>query len=399
MKNLFYLLILAFQFSYGQTFNDSITSIQIKTFGANYKDFVVIEKDVFAITKGDSLIKINLNQDKAFLLMKNVGAIAKDSKKRLLFTKNDGSVFRFIKDGKSKKIAQILGKIFNILVDKHDKLIVISEKGVFYKNKYYLPEKNSSMFRKAGRIKANKTLISVDVLFLDHKERIWFGYDAGEWGGDVCFFDIKNTFFLEGESLDSFHYKKYETSLNDKDLIKLYPDKMKVLGRDTLAVFPHGFYISNIKGIAEDKNGNFYTAESNMHFFMSGSITKYSEIQENYYKYNEIKLLDYEKSPNQDIKNIGNLTEYLGPIQYNPFNDYVYYYTNKGFFKILQNKEIYSKEFIFKPIILWKFGLADAVGYQMNVKKFEFISENEMLFLTFSNGIGYYDGKILKYYQ
>lgn len=269
MKNIFYLLILAFQFSFSQTSNDSVTSIPIKIFGSNYKDFVVIEKDVFAITKGDSLIKINLNQDKAFLLMKNVGAIAKDSKIRLLFAKNDGSVFKFIKDGKSKKIAQILGKIFNILVDKHDKLIIISENGVVYKNKYYLPEKNSSMFRKAGRIKANKTLISVDVLFVDHKERIWFGYDAGEWGGDVCFFDIKKTIFLEGESLESFHYKKHETSLNDKDLIKLYPDKMKVLGSDTLSVFPHGFYISNIKGIAEDKNGNIYIAESNMHFSIS----------------------------------------------------------------------------------------------------------------------------------
>ena len=94
------------------------------------------------------------------------------------------------------------------------------------------------------------------------------------------------------------------------------------------------------------------------------------------------------------------IEEYLGPIQINPFNKSVNYYSNLGFFKLEEFDDCnFSKKLLFRPWIYWTNGLPDAVGYQMNITKFEFISENELVFLTTNNGIGYYNGTEVKYFQ
>ena len=70
-----------------------------------------------------------------------------------------------------------------------------------------------------------------------------------------------------------------------------------------------------------------------------------------------------------------------------------------GFFKIIKERDIYTKELFFAPKLFWKGGLEHSVGYQMSVIKFEFISKTELLFLTSNNGSGYFDGKLVKYFQ
>lgn len=213
------------------------------------------------------------------------------------------------------------------------------------------------------------------------------------------FFDLNTRKFFEDKHL-TLDTKLVGSQYCDK-LQKEYPDKIKKISEKFLFKFPYNLPIYRpIKGICQDEQSNFYFSQSLMHFSLSGCISKYVEVEKDFY--NEIDLssvLERKKNIGESSLSFMDVSEYLGPIQHNRYDGKIYYYTDNGFFKTLQNDKGLSKEFIFKPVILWKFGLADAVGYQMNVKKFEFISENQMLFLTSSNGIGYYDGKILKYYQ
>ncbi len=405
MKKIFYILFLNICFSYGQSFEkDSIPVIEIKAFSSDYKDFVVVNRTVYAITKGDSLVSFDLKNDKIRYIENNVVALSKTSKGNLILAKKDGLIFRGISKNQHK-IDFTEGKIFKIIIDKNDNPIIISNKSIYYKKQHYLPQMKSSMYGMfGGNKKGKKQLVPVDVLFLDSNERIWFGYDAGEWGGDICFFDLNTKKFHEGESLRSLYYDKYESwPKNQSDLLKEFPDKIKIKGNDTIIAFPHEFDLSNIKGITEDRNGNIYTATSLMHIMLNGNIIKFIKVEKDYYKAFEMQnILEHKIFPNETINFENWLTdieEYLGLIQYNTFDEFVYYYTNNGFFKIIEKDNTVSKEFIFRPWITWTYGMPHSVGYQMNVIKMEFISKQELVFLTSNNGIGCFDGEKVKYFK
>jgi hypothetical protein len=409
MKSLlFYFLLFCSQTGFSQTSTESISVIKAKTFDTNYKDFVISESVIFAITKGDSLVKINLQNDSQKMLKADIIAVAKSKKNTILIARKDGFIFELKKTAKLKKVDYVEEKIYKILTDKNDDLIIISNKSVKYKDKKYIPQKDIPMINRFGELKKS------DVIFLDNQQRIWFGYDRGEWGGDVCFFDLYDKKFYVGESIELEYLIKNDLNSVDKSVIfSEYSDKIKIIQNDTLYAFPHNFRVANIKGIAQNADGDIYVSESLMHFFVSGNLTKYKEIVKDYYKDIDItKVLNHnfhkqsiEKYIDDDvIKEFVNpqweeLIEYLGPIQYNSFDNHIYYYTNNGFFRIIENNNIYSKEFIFRPWITWTHGFENAVGYQMNVIKFEFLSEKQFVFLTSSNGIGYYDGKTIKYFQ
>jgi len=401
MKKIFYLLFLNICFSFGQDLEkDSIPAIQIKAFNSDYKDFVVIDRTVYAITNGDSLVSFNLNDDKIEFIENNVVAVTKTSKDDLVLAKTDGSIFKKIGENQNQ-IDFTEDKVFKILADKDDNYIVVTNKSVYYKKQNYIPETNLPMY---GRYRKNKNFIPIDVCFLDSDNRIWFGYDFGEWGGDICFFDIKNKKFSQAESLASLYNNKYDVwPKNNDTLLTEFPDKIKIKNNDTIIAFPHEFDLSNIKGITEDGNGNIYTATSLMHMMLDGSILKFIQVEEGYYKTFEMKKIlkhTIDINENLGVKIVSvDIEEYLGPIQYNPFDGFVYYYTNNGFFKIIEKDNTYSKEFIFRPWITWIYGMSNAVGYQMNVDKMEFISKEELLFLTSNNGIGYFDGEKVKYFK
>ena len=59
----------------------------------------------------------------------------------------------------------------------------------------------------------------------------------------------------------------------------------------------------------------------------------------------------------------------------------------------------FSKVFIFKPWIGWSAKNENRIGYDVNVLKFEFNKKNELFFLTVNDGIGYLNGKSVKYFK
>lgn len=402
-KKLFFSFFLfsVFSFSQQKEKKDSIPATQIKLLNTNYKDFVIVNKSVYAITKGDSLISINLVNNKILFIQNKIKSIYKSKKNKIVALTDTGEVLLQKDKSKFNLVDTFEGIPYKILIDKNNDFIIISSKYVRYKNENFVPEKDSPMYRKAGRVRPSSALIPIDVFYIDNENRIWLGYDAGEWGGDICFFDLNTKTFYTDKSLSSIFDDKHERlPKNDLELLNEYPGKVKVIDKDTLIKFPYQLYISNIKGVSQNRDGDFFISESLMHFSVSGGLTILKKTEfDDYYKNVSLDCI-LEKDSIINVKgNYKFLNEYIGTNTINKFNNSFYYYSDKGFFKIIRNNNKYSKDFIFKPLIYWTAGLPDAVGYQMSVIKFEFISEKEIVFLTSSNGIGYFDGKTVKYFK
>src|SRR5690606_34331895 len=118
--------------------------------------------------------------------------IAKTKQNKIIALTNNRKVIQQTNDNNFVIKDTFEGNPHKILVDKNDDFIIVTTEYVRYKNENFIPEKGSPMYRKAGRFGGNTSLIPIDVYYIDNENRIWFGYDAGEWGGDVCFFDLNN---------------------------------------------------------------------------------------------------------------------------------------------------------------------------------------------------------------
>lgn len=393
-------------FSQSYSSKDSVYVTHFKLLNTHYKDFVTIDNVIYAITQGDSLVVLNLKEGKIKFTNHFFSSIALNSSNKVIGVTNEGIVKE--QNTKNNYVIKdkVEGKIYKILVDKNDDFIVITDQYIRYKNQNYIPEKGSPMYRKAGRIRESKKLIPMDYTFLDKEQNVWFAYDAGEWGGNVCFFNLKTKEFIYDDLLmldDNVKHKdvkEYFRNLQNK-----FSDKIKIVQNDTIYKFPYRLNISSkMKGVVYDNEDNIFISSSSMHFSVDGGISKISKTDtKDFYKscFDE-DILDQVKS-NDTSKNemslYRNITEYLGSLAFNKYNNSIYYYSSNGFYKLNGNDCKNSKEFVFKPWIHWTAGLPDAVGYQMNVKKFEFISEEEIVFLTSSNGIGYFDGKSVRYFK
>lgn len=393
-------------FSQSKLKKDSIPATQIKLLNTNYKDFILVNGLVYALTKGDSLVVLNVKKDNVKYTNHSFAAITKNSKSKIIGVTNDGIVMEQNSKNNFIEKDKVEGKIYKIVVDKYDDFVVITDEYIRYKKENFTPEKGTPMYRKSGRIRASEKLIPMDYIFLDKEQNIWFAYDAGEWGGDVCFFNLKSKEFIYDNWLTLDDYEKYkDKSQYFRDLQNKFSDKIKITKSDTIFKFPYELSISSgMKGVVYDDADNIFISSSGMHFSIDGSISKIfkSNIKGFYKSCFDEDILDQIKS--NDTSKIGklffrNITEYLGPLAFNKFNNSIYYYSSNGFYKLSGNQCKNSKEFVFKPWISWTAGLPDAVGYQMNVKKFEFVGEKEMIFLTSKNGIGYFDGKSVKYFK
>lgn len=374
-----------------QKTKDSILIKNIKVFNTNYKEFEIFENKIYAVTNGDSLVLINIKNSKVEFLDNNVVSIVKNSNNKIFLIKNNGDVFRQNHNSKFIKVTSLTAnKFYTIKVDNNDEVVVFSDKAIHYKNQEFIPNLESPFYRKSGRRKRSDFLIPTDYLFVDKQNYMWFAYNAGEWGGDVCFFDLNK--------------KKFIYDLNDNN------------GEN----FPYNnsYISSSIKGVVY-KNEDIYVSSSSMHFYVSGAFYRLKKTNSKFeFCYNDnilenkiisidtLKLNHPELShyTEEKWKNFQKLTrtyqEFLGPINFNKFDMSLYYYSNLGFFKLFEKDDCdFSKEFYFKPEIAWSYGLPDAVGYQMNISKFEFISKNELVFLTSNNGIGFYDGEEVKYFK
>lgn len=404
MRNYIFGLFLLFylpSFSQESKKNDSISSVKIKLFNTDYKDFEIAKNKVYALTKGNILVVFDLKKEKIVKIEYDVFAIAKNKRHEVVYINGINEMVS-PKSGVIEKLA-IGFKPYRLLFDNKNNAIIITDNGLIYKNKRYNPtliEYNYRYYKSKSSEDKTKVFKNPDLVYLDTQNRLWLTYDKGEFGQDVLFFDLEKKVFYEdgylmvdGNYDESERREKYFNDLKSK-----FPDKIKVVENDTLYKFPYQLQISNpIRGIIEKEN-KIFVSQSLMHFFVDSNFSVIEKKDnENFYKNYSITkdLLEFDT----DIEELDVVREFLGPIQYNRFNSTIYYYTDKGFFKIIEFENKYDKEFIFKPLIYWSATNKNNIGADINVTKFEFISENEIIFLTSNNGIGYFNGKTVKYFR
>ena len=124
--------------------NDSITNNQVNLLNSEYKDFVSVKKNIYAISKNNDLIVINLKEDSFKLIEKNITAIAKKSNDELIFGSIDGKIFTLNKRQNIKQIEKIDAKIFSILINSKDEYIVYSDKSIYYNKTEYIPKRQTN---------------------------------------------------------------------------------------------------------------------------------------------------------------------------------------------------------------------------------------------------------------
>lgn len=381
--------------NYGQ--NDSITAKEVRIFNSNYKEFEVVGSVVYSVTKNNNLVVFDLLSNKIINTRSNVVSITKSRNNEIFYITTENKV---ISDKKTEIISNFVSNPYKLLLDKTNSPIIISDKGLIYKGKLYEPKNIEYNYRFYG-IKSIKDKTRVfenpDLVYLDKKERLWLTYDRGEFGEDVLFFDLnKKVFFEEGYLMIDADYQYNDEKRYFGKLIKTFPEKIKVTEKDTLYKFPYQMPIRHpIRGIVE-KEGKFFISQSLMHFGVTSNFSiLYDFDSDEFYKSEEIEcqLLECDEFSYFGAK------EFLGPISLNRFNNSIYYYSHKGFFKIIESENKFNKEFIFRPWILWSATNRNNIGYDINITKFEFIAENEMVFLTTNNGIGYFNGKEVVYFK
>jgi hypothetical protein len=384
---------------------DSISVLKIKLFNSDYKDFEIIKNTVYALTKGGVLVLFDLKKEKIIRIIDSVIAITKCNKKEVVYIKNDNEIIGFKSGIKEKIPAGFV--LYRLLYDNKNNSILITDKGLVYRNKRYNPSNIKYSYRfyfYKSQNDRTKVFHNPDLVYLDSHNRLWLTYDNGEFGEDILFFDLEKKEFYESDYLylkdnsnikDFYNSKEYEGRLLDS-----FPDKIKKESNKLVFKFPNNLPIRyGVKGISENKNGEIFISQSLMHFTVSGqlNIIKETSISDFYTSINLNDVLEYMHLGEKNKLDF--LKEYLGTNTFNIFDNSFYYYSDKGFFKIIKNGDKYSKQLFFKPLITWTAGLANSVGYQMNVIKFEFISEKEIIFLTLNNGIGYFDGETVKYFK
>lgn len=368
-----------------------------------YEDYYTDGSFLYGLTTTDTLKIWDVLSVKLIEQITNVSAIASNKNNELCYVK-EGRIYNHDLNSVISTDS-IKGRVYKLFFDTENTPVVYSSWGVSYKGEYLVARHHEDTggapyFDSRGE----NNLLQPQVCYLDDDDRLWLGFDRGEFGGGLVIFDIKTGLFqtpvwLFGVYMERFDKLKRSQKRSFKRLkikesySRVLPDLVKVIDNDTVIKFPYEIIAERPKGIIGNKEGTLYVSESMVHFILSDvNLIKASKSEyEDFYKVESLNgILDKDES--------GYVTEYLGPVAYNTFNKHAYYYSHLGFFKIIENgKGKFSKELVLKPEILWG-GQSNAVGSGMNVKKFDFIAADEFFFLTTHNGIGYFNGSMVKYF-
>lgn len=389
---------------------DSIPSIVFSELKTNYKDFVVVDDNIYAITKGDSLVVWNLKSNSIKQILPTFNNIAKRKNNKLVVTTNSGSIL-VNKDNKNwVEKDKFIGIAYSINVTDKNKIVIITNKGVYFKNKYYTPQVQNRIY--APKFKSPDTITKYlrepRFTYIDKKNRLWLNYVNGVFSMYPWFFDTVKKKFIEEEYLsidvdynEFKNWNRYQT-----ELIEAFPDKIKIVETDTLYRFPSQIPIyDHISGMTEDNEGNIYIAQFGGHMTTDSGISIYSQTKfKDFYKDEYLKeILDYHiwtNSRNGKSWEVKNLIEFLGSITFNKYNNQIYFFTNRGFFQLECQNGTYSKSLYILPTGLnLSNGEFELGGYTLAIKKMEFIDENRFVFLSTIDGIGYFDGHQIKYYK
>ncbi len=383
---------------------DSIPQFHKIILGTDYKDLAISENFIYGITTGDTLVKINIENETAEILQNRFSQIevnvageffAIDSK--TLWQSHNGTDWKILKNFDNYNKHLYLGYL---LLDKYGKPIVITNYFVLLENRIYRPSKKHDGYM--IKIKHGKIILPEYAALVG--DFLYMHTDLGEWGSHNLVFDTKNKKYLEPDLLnvrhrdDSISFEERK-AIEDSLVLQIHPDKIKKVADTLWNKVPYNLYLTNIKGIATDLDGEILISQSLQHMSVTGDLIHLKFDSNNWFNLESLGHLL--KRNEEDQFSIINkfIEEYLGPIAFNKYNNSFVLYSNEGFSSITKVENKFERQHLFNPQVGWKSGLPHSVGYQMAIKQMEFLDDKRFVFLTNLDGIGYFKGDSVVYFR
>ena len=341
-----------------------------------YRDFVLLNKDTVYLltTVGELLLASSSTPSISTIISTNtsVDVFALDRQGNLIVSDKRNQIRRL--DRKTQQwtnLPTFLGKLHGFAFDSQNNNYLITNRGIINTRARTIYFPDSSKFLNTQSL--NKEAWHSQAIFLvDKHDKIWLGFDYGEWGGDVFCFDTQQQTYLP------------------------------------LSIESGTINGNPVSGFCETQD-HIYLSSGLVHFFTHGRIFKFSQGMARPF----LQAVDHETpvgftqiiDPKTGKKKKVTVTswqggEYIGPIAYNSANNCLYFYSQNGIFKgdLTKNlSNIKAWQRVFKPTLQWTGGRSNAVGPAMNVLKMQFDSQGTLFFLTEHDGLGVYDGKQLRF--
>ena len=334
-----------------------VTALSFETKAdTDYKDFIVTEKFIWTLTSNGEIRLFDKSGKRIEREIPNASPIlfiTKDNFGNPIIVDKANEIKRYNESNNSwDLISKHKENCFGIVFDSQNSGFLITEKGIkdLKTGKVYYSNKSLN-----DQITYKDKWGKPYCYFVDKRDRIWLGFGYGEWGGNLFVFETKGKEF-RNPNLGSFQ-------------INLWP----------------------IKSFFEDSSA-VYVSAGLQHMMTNGIIVKFDGL-------NASVLLESRSGWSKKIEKYSSRTmvdgEYIGPATYSNGLNSIYFYSQNGIFKgevTSDLSKIENWKIILKPKLNWKYGQPDAVGSPMNVLKIEAMKNGGLVFLSQSDGIGYYDG-------
>lgn len=331
----------------------------------SYADFILKKDFAWLLTRNGQLKAATLQANSKTNLLPNtdfqVVVMANDRKGRLVSADKNGQIRVF---NESTKRWSVLTKssepVKGLLFDSQNNAYTVSDKGIRAADNLQTYFPADSLFLN-NQIRLRTKWFEQPAYFMDNRDRIWIGFNYGEWGGDVFLFDTNKRKFI-------------------KPLLNGYP-----------------ITTNPVQSFVQGPDRTVFMTAGVIHFTTHGSIVQFRDSL-------ATVLLQTRDTwqPTNDSTQLQWLEggHYIGPAAYNATQNCLYFYSQNGIFKgdLTSNLEsVNNWKLVVRPKLDWTGGQRNAVGPAMNVLKMQFAENGTLFFLTEHNGLGTFDGKTIQF--
>ncbi len=357
------IFLLCFQSIFGQTISKPQLEYSRHANLNRVTRFVIESKQfLWGITAAGDVVRWDIQNEKALShplqkLNRRATAILLDRQGNLVLGFDDGSISAFETERQTliPIPAKGIGKIQFLFADSRNDYWAVTPQGVFNPMGQAVYSPNTSSF--AYNNEWPDLSWEPQCACLDDNDKLWIGFNKGEFGGDLYCFDTSKKIFID-YSFPS-HDKKDEDSTG--------PSLQSI------------FCVAKGSVFMTSGLNHFLPGEGRLYKFMG---TK-GEV-----------VFDWSTQPKKLI-NGWEMEEYVGPGCYNSQTKKLYYYSDRGFFRQKGTGEVIEGwDLLIKPDLNWGAGKYQT-GPAMNVTQFDFVSGEDFVFTTSSDGLGIFrKGKI-----
>ena len=340
-----------------------------------YKDFILVGNQVFLLTNSGEINRVDLTSGKIIgqIIKRDapIIAIAKDRAGNLVVADTAHTIQRYDRVKASwHTLFTYDGKLTGLTFDATNQCFAIINTGIVCINegKRYFPD--SALFLN-DQIRNKTSWFETPTFLMDKHDRIWIGFDYGEWGGDIFAFDTQKRVYSR------LRIDSVQSAFNPVRSLCEGPKSIYVSGSLSHLMLTHGSIIK-----FDD---------------LTASVTLVSEDRETPER---VTSIGPDGKKKLEIWTILKGGHQIGPIAYNSANGCLYFYSQYGIFRGSTSSnlsDIKQWQNILKPKLQWTGGRSNAAGPAMNVLKMQFTSNGTLLFLTEHDGIGVYADKTLRF--